>query len=257
MNKKLIKLSASAIKTYESCKRKYWYSYIDKRKLPRKNWPHLVLGNFVHKVLEDFHNALLENPDLEWRPLMSECANQAKKTYKLDKESRGKATEMIESYLQYLERIGMPNVLANEESFNFKLSDDVLVRGYIDRVDIQDDGTYHVVDYKTGKSKYLDEFQVTLYALHIQNKTGEELEQIIGSYQILSEDSSLKTYKIGQKELKATKNKILKIADDISTEESWEPNPTFLCKFCDFSDHCEYAFGKVHNSGERTKGWGE
>ena len=46
MSKKLelIKLSASAVKSYESCPRKYFFNYI--QKAPKKQWDHFFLKDY-------------------------------------------------------------------------------------------------------------------------------------------------------------------------------------------------------------------
>ena len=51
--KKLI-LSASRVKVFKQCPRKYYYTYIDK--LPTKPKDFFDIGTLVHGVLEFFHN---------------------------------------------------------------------------------------------------------------------------------------------------------------------------------------------------------
>jgi ATP-dependent helicase/DNAse subunit B len=75
--KPLIKLSASSTKTFEQCRRKYYYTYIEK--LPKKNWAHLTLGTFCHRVLELFHKQWLTDKNLNLVELMGHCFSQAQK----------------------------------------------------------------------------------------------------------------------------------------------------------------------------------
>ena len=46
-------LSVSKVKTFDDCKAKYRYTYIEK--LPRKEWSFHIFGSFLHLVLEEFH----------------------------------------------------------------------------------------------------------------------------------------------------------------------------------------------------------
>ena len=46
--------SPSSINTFKQCKRKYYYSYIEK--LPSVPSIHLVRGNIAHSALEDFYD---------------------------------------------------------------------------------------------------------------------------------------------------------------------------------------------------------
>lgn len=155
MTEQLIKLSTSAIKTYESCHRKYFYSYIEKPAIDEKDWSHLILGNFVHEVLELFHNILIEDPTKDFRQLMSyACQVKAEKqdyVGKLSPEIKESVKEILFSYLNNLEVSGLPNVQANEKRFSIEIDKNLLIRGVIDRVDIGINGypeLYHVVDYK-------------------------------------------------------------------------------------------------------------
>ncbi len=43
-------LSASKLKTYSMCSKKYWYEYVQKEE--KKNSPALALGTAVHKTIE-------------------------------------------------------------------------------------------------------------------------------------------------------------------------------------------------------------
>jgi len=51
--------SASSIKIFKTCPRKYYYQYI--QKLPTQPSIHLVRGNIAHKVLEDFFEININN----------------------------------------------------------------------------------------------------------------------------------------------------------------------------------------------------
>lgn len=148
--KKLIKLSASAVKTYESCPRKYYYTYINKPDLPKKDWSHLQIGLFLHEVLEHFHNILMKDPSHEWPSLMSEMCKKTISKYKLTAEDKVAAKDMLAKYLARLSKDGLPDVISNEESFKIMISEDVLIRGFIDRIDSlgESDKRYNICDYK-------------------------------------------------------------------------------------------------------------
>ncbi len=142
-----LKVSASALKTYESCPRKYYFSYI--KKLPKKKWPHTELGNFVHNVLEDFHNQMRDNPlgPDEWPALFKQLCIKHLEEYPLTPEQRATARNMLFAYLEKLKDSGLPNVLHNEKGFSVKLPDNVLIRGFIDRIDLEGE-LLHIIDYK-------------------------------------------------------------------------------------------------------------
>lgn len=149
--RKKLKLSATAIKTYEQCPRKYYYTYIEKPDVEKTTWPHSDLGLFVHDVLDSFHTILMKEPSFEWPGLMSETCKKTIKKHKLTKDQKGIAKEMLKKYLDKLDKNGMPNVVASEAGFNISVDDDTILRGYIDRIDLderEDGEQFHIIDYK-------------------------------------------------------------------------------------------------------------
>lgn len=231
-----LKLSVSAIKTYQQCPRKYYYTYIDKK--PKKDWAHLKLGNFVHDALENFHKtASKENTEMgKVGDVMSRVCKAAAHKYGLSPEQRASAKEMLSKYLEKVRKTGMPKVIQNEKSFAIDLGDDVTIRGFIDRVD-EKGASIDIVDYKTGKSKYLDEFQLTVYALAVFHEY-PDLNSVVGKYDVLAENSREIPYPISRTDTERCKDTIRKVASQIREEKSWEPKPTRLCSYCDFEAFC-------------------
>lgn len=147
--KKKLRLSVSAIKTYESCKRKYYYQYIEK--LPRKSdWEHLKVGNFVHEVLELFHEKLKQSSASvdDWKIIITDLCKEKQKKFSLDVEQADVAKTMLKKYLALLEEEGLPQVVATEKKFSITIEDDIIMVGVIDRVDATGTDQFHLVDYK-------------------------------------------------------------------------------------------------------------
>jgi len=236
----VLKLSASAIKTYESCSRKYYYTYIDRQ--PKKEWAHLELGNFVHDVLEHFHKKAVSAPREQWASLVGELCESISTKYNLIAKDVIRAREMLIWYLSIVFEQGLPPVLANEQSFNIQLDEGLVVRGYIDRIDQHSEDEFEIVDYKTGKSKYLDDFQLLIYGLYLLNKE-PHLESFKGSYLVLGEEKEI-SYKFTRTDVERCVDKIKLVADRIRSEVSWEPKPQFLCRFCDFRAICPITTDK-------------
>lgn len=150
----ILKLSTSSIKTYEQCPRKYWFQYIEKPDIEKKDWDHLKLGNFIHEVLEHFHNELNTNKSQDIRNLMSTICKRVERfkekdqfKYKLTSELRKQVRSILMDYILLLEENGLPPVKSTEEKFAVELDNNVIIRGVIDRVD-EPDGYTHLVDYK-------------------------------------------------------------------------------------------------------------
>ena len=78
----IIKLSASSMKTYDQCPKKYYYNYITKEE--RKQWDHFDLGNLCHKILEIFHLIYMEEGTSKksLNKLMGHSFAEARKDFK-------------------------------------------------------------------------------------------------------------------------------------------------------------------------------
>lgn len=251
-----LKLSASAIKTYKQCPRKYYFTYIEK--LPKKTWPHTELGNFVHKSLELFHINIKDKPlaPSEWPNALQDCCKQAIKAHALTPEQKINAKGMLKTYLSNLVESGLPNVLSNEKKFEISLKDNIIIRGFIDRVDRDSDKDFHIVDYKTGKSKYLDAFQLLVYALAIFNEY-PNLDRIKCSYIVLSEGSKVIPYNFTKTDVERVVNDIVQTGEQIRTDKTWETRPQMLCAYCDFEAACPATQQTKDMWGSYSKSIGE
>lgn len=235
----LIKLSASSTKTFEQCRRKYYYTYIEK--LPKKSWGHLILGTFCHKVLELFHKKWKEDQNVDLVDLIGQCFAMARADQefagKMSPEQLSDAKEMIQNYLYSVEKHGMPNVLDVEAPFELTV-DKYVLRGFIDRIDVDKDGIFHIVDYKTTKNeKYLEDFQLLVYGMALKSKY-PYIERFRGSYVLLKKSSRLITNEYTVSDIYKCEKKILDFGRRIEQEQKWEKSPSSLCNWCDFYDTC-------------------
>lgn len=238
-NIEIVKLSASSIKTYEQCPKKYYFTYIEK--VPRQEWDHFDLGNLCHKSLEIFHKIYMEegNKKGSLNKLMSHSFSTAKKEFeKISAELRDEAKSLLMDYLKVMVSNGMPLVKGVETPFNFKITDQILLRGFIDRLDLSKDGKFHIVDYKTTKNtKYLDPFQLLIYGLWLKNQY-PDMEKFKASYVLLRHSSKTKDYEFNSEDLKKAEKEIISYANKIKVEDQWMPVPTALCNWCDFKNIC-------------------
>ena len=234
------RLSVSKTKTFLSCKKQYHYSYI--LKFPKKERDYHILGTLTHKVLENFHNIYIQGTDLPYNKAMGKSFKDACDEYSdrvtpaIKKESK----ELVDKYLKVIyTQKGHPlatQVISCEKNFSIKLK----VNGMIDRIQIDEDGTLHVADYKTTKNKkYLKEdfFQLMTYcyALILEDPS---LTKIRASYVLLRHDFEYLTTEFSKEEILKIRDKYIQYADAILSEKDFPPNPTILCKWCDSQEHC-------------------
>ncbi len=249
-------LSPSRASDFMSCPLKYRFRTIDR--LPEDPSPAAVRGTVVHQVLED----LFDLPSLERTPeraadllapswealLKSEPALGAM----FGREGVDLATwlttcrELLNRYFT-LEDPQRLEPAQRELYVEALLDSKLLLRGFVDRLDVAPDGRIRVVDYKTGRSPGVDHeaealFQMRFYALVIWRVRGvvPSMLQLIylGNGEVMS-------YAPDEADLLATERKVEALWTAIRHAEAsgdWQPSPSRLCSWCSFQEHCP-AFG--------------
>jgi DNA helicase-2/ATP-dependent DNA helicase PcrA len=116
------------------------------------------------------------------------------------------------------------------------------VRGRVDRVDELPDGSYELIDYKTGRPKSEDDLredvQLSLYQLAARESW--EVESRAGSYYYVLDNEKVPVAH-SDDELARVKATVEEIAEGI-LEQEFEPKPSYeLCSFCDYRIICPAA----------------
>ena len=158
-------LSASDIETYRICPLRYKFARVFR--IPQEPTLHQRFGILVHQVLERFHAGggtrtlaeLLGLLDAGWRRGGFGETDE-------ERQLREKATHALTRYFRRFQTEDCEPVWF-ERPFSFRLGPH-LVSGRVDRVDRLPDGSYELIDYKTGRPKsraqLKDDVQLSLYA---------------------------------------------------------------------------------------------
>ncbi len=249
------KLSVSKVKTFDDCKAKFKFSYI--QKLPKKDWDHFLLGSFTHDILETFHQRLIDNSahldlknkmgiqESQWPEIMKEMFKASLVRFpKINQEQKKEVFGILQQYLNVMREENARGTLCTvtdiEKEFYLGIDNKILLNGFIDRVQVDHDDVLHVMDYKTTKDKrYLkDFFQLETYA-YILFLDDPNLQKIRGSFMCLRHDCDLLTKEYSRNDVEYIGEKFLKYADDMEQEKIYRPNPQFLCKYCDYVENCK------------------
>jgi DNA helicase-2/ATP-dependent DNA helicase PcrA len=187
-----LRLSASAIGSYQRCPKQYEYENI--MKIPTPDQSHLRLGITVHNVLERFHKDLEEPLEPEAaRVRIEQLLEQSVATGGWgktddDRQLLERARTMLARYADS-EFARPEGPVKTEASFSLKLEptelmkttpvggkilDGIQINGKIDRIDTLADGTTRVVDYKTGNDKK--------GAVALRNQVAKEIQLAIYKY---------------------------------------------------------------------------
>lgn len=240
-------LSPSRAGDFMTCPLLYRFRTIDK--LPEPLSPDAVRGTVVHKVLEDlFDLPAVERTAVRAEQMLEPAWHRLVETEPglaalLDEESEVDAERWWASCRTVLERyftLEDPTRLepAERELYvEWLLESRLLLRGFVDRVDVAPDGAIRVVDYKTGRApgpqfeaKAL--FQMKFYGLVLWRTRGvlPAMLQLVylGSGEVLR-------YVPDEHDLLATERKVQAVWEAISratAEQDWRPNRGPLCSWC-------------------------
>ncbi len=271
------KYSFSRIQTYIQCPLKYRFKYIDRIKdQDFEQTADLLLGSAVHYALEklyeeisNFKNVseqkLLEffysywNMEIESLKVSGDGLVVREGSTEDDFILRGE--EYLKSYFEKNKPFDNIKVVDTEANVSFKLDEDVVFAGFIDRLD-KDGDTFVINDYKTNKrlppeSKDSMKEQLTLYAMWVKEKYGKYFKRLKARLYFLHfdiEDSWEITENLLQevtekyrwlvKEIEAKKAKFLDGEKNI-----FEIKETPLCRFCEYTSICP-LFSHITSDGE-------
>jgi putative RecB family exonuclease len=248
-------LSPSRAGDFLTCPLLYRFRVIDR--LPEPPSPAAARGTLVHAVLERLFDepAALRTPQTaqamlapQWERLIAEEPELAELFD--DDEQRSawlaEARDMLERYFT-LEDPTRLEPRHREHAVEAVLQSGLLLRGYIDRLDVAAGGEIRIVDYKTGtapKEEYEARalFQMKFYAVVLwltQQRVPKLLQLMyLGNGEIVR-------YAPDESDLRATVRKIdalwLAIKRARSTGD-WRPRPGRLCGWCAHQAICP-AFG--------------
>jgi putative RecB family exonuclease len=261
-------LSPSRAADFKTCPLLYRFRTIDR--LPERKTKAAVRGTLVHAVLEKLYDlppagrtveaaqTLLEPAWAELReePGIAELFAATSEGVEAGAGSTpekdgleawlASAGELVETYFR-LEDPTRIQPDGREELVEVTLPDGLLLRGYVDRLDVAPSGALRVVDYKTGavpreafEAKAL--FQMKFYALVLWRTRGVVAAQLKLLY---LKDGDALTYAPDEAELlrfERTLQAIWAAIERAVASGDFRPNKTRLCSWCDHQALCP-AFG--------------
>ncbi|MCL2533624.1 MAG: RecB family exonuclease [Nocardiaceae bacterium] len=247
-------LSPSRANDFKQCPLLYRFRALDR--IPETPTKAQVKGSVVHAALEalfalpaaervpDRARALVEPA---WERLLEESAELVNL---VTPDERGRflteARRLVAGYYK-LEDPTRFEPDACELRVETELDDGVLLRGFVDRIDVSPTGLVRVVDYKTGRAPWeLGEtkalFQMKFYAVVLLRTRGVVPAQLQLLY--LGDGQAL-TYRPDEAELRRferTLSAIWTAIRDAGASGDFRPNPSRLCDWCNHRSRCP-AFG--------------
>lgn len=253
-------ITASKVSSFKECGLAFRLSVIDKIPQPPTVWT--IRGALAHSVLErlyfridpkDRTRALaLELVDEVWNePCTASLIEELTISHPTDDSYESLLREIKSLVLRDFEAEDPTdvNALATELKLETRLGDTIL-RGVIDRLDRNRDGTLTVTDYKTGKMP--DQVQeierltgVYFYALLCEQVLGERPTRVQLIY--LKDATRIISVPTEQvlRGLTSKTQAIWRAVCSACEKEDFRPRPSRLCKFCCYQELCPAKGGNI------------
>ncbi|WP_442941152.1 RecB family exonuclease [Nocardia sp. NBC_00403] len=243
-------LSPSRAMDFKQCPLKYRFRAIDR--IPEPPSRNAVRGTVVHAVLEDLYGLPAAERSPERAALLAEpaWARVLAEQPEIDElvadgglaEFLGEVRTLIETYYR-LEDPTRFDPESCESRVEVELDDGVLLRGFVDRIDVAPTGQLRVVDYKTGRAPGVAQeakalFQLKFYALVVLRTRGILPTQLRLIYLA---DEQLLTYAPDEDELlrfERTLSALWQAILEAGRTGDFRPNTSWLCDYCAYKDLC-------------------
>jgi len=245
--------SHSKIETFEQCKLKFKYRYIDKIVPEIAKGIEAHLGDIIHKSLEWLYMLVLKNriPSIndlilfyseKWQEAYSSKMPIVNKTMTAkDYFNRG-VEFLVNYYMKY--HPFQDNTIATEKRIEIDLdkTGNKKLIGYIDRLAHNlENNEIEIHDYKTSntimaKEKVENSRQLTIYSLAIKEMFGKE-KNVCMIWHFLAHDMKICLRKTNE-ELEGVKKEIIEIIDEIERTRDFPPTKSQLCYWCEYMNIC-------------------
>lgn len=246
------KFSPTALNCYLTCPKRFLYKHILKIEVKEQNWDVANYGTTIHATLEDVVKQAKQNKKY---PLLEEMLdifknkikNQTFETQTAREQYVKRGIERLRAFYPKLIQTRIENLFELEYSFDYKVGEN-FVKGKIDRIENNNDGTFSLYDYKTGSAKpksqikdegdyegYLNQLRFYKLAFEAQNPNYKVSQAGL----IFVEEPDKNFYVVLTDEDNKNIEKKLTYACEQLTAMNFEKKQSEKsCKFCAFKQIC-------------------
>jgi putative RecB family exonuclease len=242
--------SHSKLTTYQQCPQKYKFRYIDEIPPPIRSIE-LHLGTTVHFALEKLYADATQGQITSLDDLLAHYRDKWDEGFSPQlRIVRAKTTagtyydlgrQMLKDYHWTFYPFKQSATLELEEKFLFPISEGHEMRGIIDRLAKNPDGTLEVHDYKTSRrlptpDQVANDQQLALYEIAIRHRW-PQTGSISLIWHYLAFDKEIKITKTPQ-QLETVKQNTLGVIGQIEAATSFPVQVTPLCNWCEYKEIC-------------------
>lgn len=252
----MVQYSHSRLSSFENCPKQFEYRYIHKIEVDTEG-VEAFLGKRVHEILERLYHHVTRygRP-----PSLSQVQKRFSEDWQLHWHEKIKVVRRErppEQYLQQGERclenyyrshypFENGETLALEKRISLQLDPEgrYRMRGIIDRLTRQADGTYEIHDYKTSgflppPARLERDRQLALYQIGIE-QSFPETQRVDLVWHYLVFNKTLRSRR-SPEQLDALRSKTIQLIDEIESTTEYRTSPGPLCPWCDYREMCPDA----------------
>lgn len=259
--------SPSKLDMFSKCPKSYHFSYLDPvysrmkndlKKLPQNIWGFNTLGKAIHNAITLFYHSpphlrtkeqLKNHLKVTWQaeampnkkpPLEKwggfENLDEERDVYRQGLQMLENFMEMaeVEPEIEYLPTDDFRHSIDDYKNLITPLTSDFDISGKFDLIIKDDDGSCHIIDFKTGKKEDGDHFQLKFYKALAEEKFKKPVRKASFYYLLTGNKGEFNL----EEETEEIKKEILEKINQIQTTENFEARPDKLCKFCIFKLFC-------------------
>ena len=237
--------SHSKLWLFESCPEFYKLKYIDKKVPPMPTSMPLFLGSVVHEALEWLYHQVRHremNVDELIEYFTDQWTSQFNDNIRIDNgdeiDAYNKGVRFLMDYYTKNKPFKQ-NVLAIERKIIFPLDEngEYKIQGFIDRLDMAEDGTYEVHDYKTNQSMKRKEDldsdrQLALYDIGLRETFGKDIKVKL-IWHFLNFNLQVTSQRTPE-ELDNLRNDTLELIKKIESTTEWPACKGRYCDWCNY-----------------------
>jgi putative RecB family exonuclease len=242
--------SHSKLGSYQQCPQKYKFRYVDEIPPPIRSIE-LHLGDSVHRALEKLYADSKQGVVTSRDDLLGCFEQKWNEGYTPQlRIVRSRTTaqtylemgrQMLMNYHWSFHPFTQTTTLELEEKFLFPISETHEIRGIIDRLAKNGDGTLEIHDYKTSRrlpnpAQVSNDVQLALYEIAIRHRW-LDTQRISLIWHYLAFDKEIKITKTPQ-QLETVKQNTLGLIGKIEAAKSFPTNVTPLCDWCEYKEIC-------------------
>ncbi len=245
--------SYSTLYVFERCPRQYALRYLCGLS-PAVRRPAMDFGTAAHAAFAKFTRErrvrMSRGEPAPDRAELGHYFETGRADAALGESWRGRSERMLDSFWK-AESAGGAETLAEEAGFAFELPIDeetqVIIAGYIDRIDRRPSGGVEVIDYKTGPAGPAgsadSSLQLSIYALGCRDALGLGRPELVTLYYV-EQDRRVSAERTGAA-LDALLGELRTRARRIRESDfAASPSPE-ACSWCDFAGLCDLASSRA------------